>query len=260
MNELIESIVNRKLRKKGKDYQLHENSARSGSDFAYANSITKRIYGVSKNLVELLRSQSIYRRLQRIVMKALREDEINPLGKLRLGNGNSGVFKGFSFNENRSWDGLVRWLPIITYDEAQNTVSFNIPAQSDSSLQSLPKPISKAEVKFYTLSLPFELDEEYALSATKILTLKPNQGQISRVTNLPLSKMDNCLILIFGIVRCHLWESSGNTDFLSGNKDYLVSDIVEVFRIKDGRLIEDKAVSKRPAVPSVMEDQGSDWQ
>lgn len=258
MDEIIKEVVSQKLRKRGTNYNLGENSKLANTDFTYASKISSKIYQYGKKIWPEMTGRPVFNLLTKRVSELVRLDEEHELGQLRIGYGNSSALKDFRWNKKRTFSGIVPWQTEILYNEIQRGVLVKI---LDDKLWSRAKRndrISALCIRYHALKLPFELDDEIDFRYTKELQVFPGKEPPAKETVFQLEKWDNCLIVVTGVVRCHLWQPDGKEDYLSNSQAFMAADILEVFRIRDGKFMND-VVREQTAVQKSTQEGGTEW-
>jgi len=258
MDELIKQVVAKKLRARGKIYKLSENSRLSTQDFGYANKIAGRIYSFVKPLMSRAADRTVYQKILAVVLKLVRSDEVHELGQLRIGYGNILAIKGLQFNARQSWPGFVGWNTEVVCHTADASIDITVPATSTWLFKRYDPRVSKLAVWYEIWKIPFELDEEPARLNTKELFFTPGEKSDARKASFSIAGWDNCLIVVVGAVQSYLWESSGQGDFLTANRSFMASGIIEVFGLREGKLLQDR-VEEKSNCPPPEHDEGVDW-
>lgn len=258
MEEYINNFLARKFRKQGKDYRLSDNSKRSGQDFGYANRMASKIYKYVEGPILGFNDRVIFQRLASLIISMLRKDEQNELGQLRLGNGNVGQAEGFRLLEQKQWRNLFPWFPTIVCDLSDQSVKIQVAPITDWPVDFYEPNVKEVHLKLYVVVLPFETTEPSTCSYSKTIDLIPGEPFEGRLTKLSFKGWENCLLFVFGSVRCALQHKGTSEIFVSSNQKLMASDILKVFRLKDGALLEDRELDK-PTPNIEPQDDGADW-
>lgn len=258
MDEIIKEVVSQKLRKRGANYSLGENSKLANRDFTYASKISSKIYQYGKKMWPEMTGRPVFNLLTKRVSELVRLDEEHELGQLRIGYGNCSALKDFRWNKKRTFSGIVPWQTEVLYNEAQRGVLVKILDDKLWSRARLNDRISALCIRYHALKLPFELDAEIDFLYSKELQVFPGKEPPAKETVFPLKKWDNCLIVVTGVVRCRLWHPDSKEDYLSNNQAFMAADILEVFRIREGKLIKDVVRESAPVHTPIPEG-GTEW-
>lgn len=258
MDEIIKDVVSQKLRKRGAQYSLSENSKLVNVDFTYASKMSSKIYQYGKKTWPKMAGQPVYNRFTQKVVQLVRLDEEHELGHLRIGYGNSSALKDFRWNKNRTFSGLVPWQTEITYNEGQGAILLRILDDKLWSFASLDKRISSLCIRYHAQKVPFELEDEIDFIYSGELQVFPGKEPPAKKTKFQTPDWDNCLIIVTGVVRCRLWHADGKEDYLSNDRSFMAADILEVFRIRDGKLMKDVVRESIP-VQTPIPDGGTKW-
>ncbi|ERJ57819.1 hypothetical protein [Sphingobacterium paucimobilis] len=258
MDEIIKEVVSQKLRKRGADYNLGENSKLANVDFTYASRVSSKIYQYSKKNWREMTSRSVFNRLTKKVSQLVRLDEEHELGQLRIGYGNSSTLKEFRWNKKRTFYGLVPWQTEIRYREDQRDILVKILDDKLWRVASTDKGISSLCIRYHALKVPFELDDEIDFLYSKELHVFPGKEPPAKETEFSVPDWDNCLIVVTGVVRCRVWHAGGKEDYLSNSQAFMAADILEVFRIRNGKLMKDVVRESTPVQKSTQEG-GTEW-
>lgn len=258
MDEIIKEVVSQKLRKRGADYNLSENTIRANVDFTYASRVSSKIYQHGKKIWPEMAGRPVFNRLTEKVSQLVRMDEENELGPLRIGYGNSSTLKDFRWNKKRTFSGLVPWQTEIRYREDQRDISVKILDDKLWSVSSTDQRISSLCIRYHALKVPFELDDEIDFLYSKELQVFPGKEPPAKETKFSVQNWDNCLIIVTGVVRCRLWHADGKEDYLSNSQAFMAADILEVFRIRNGKFMRD-VVRESTSVEKPTQEGGTDW-
>ncbi len=258
MDEIIKDVVSQKLRKRGAQYNLSENSKLVNVDFTYTSQMSSKIYQHGKKIWPEMAGRPVFNRFAKKVGQLVRLDEEHELGQLRIGYGNSSALKDFRWNKKRTFSGLVPWQTEILYDEGQGAVLLKIIDDKLWSFSSLDKRVSSLCVRYHALKVPFELEDEIDFIYSGELQVFPGKEPPAKETMFPTPNWDNCLIIVTGVVRCRLWHANGKDDYLSNSQAFMAADILEVFRIRDGKLMKDVVRESIPMQTPIPEG-GTEW-
>ncbi|WP_164110956.1 MULTISPECIES: hypothetical protein [Sphingobacterium] len=258
MDEIIKEVVSQKLRKHGASYNLSENSKLANVDFTYASKVSSKIYQYGKKIWPEMANRSVFNRLTKNVGELVRLDEKHELGGLRIGFGNSSALKDFRWNKKRTFSRLVPWQTEIQYKEGQRDILVKILKDKLWSVSSTDKRISSLCIRYHALKVPFELDDEIDFLYSKELQVLPGKEPPAKETKFSVPDWDNCLIIVTGVVRCRLWHADGKEDYLSNSQAFMAADILEVFRIRDGKFMKDVVRESTPVQKSTQEG-GTEW-
>lgn len=258
MDDIIKEVVSQKLRKRGAEYNLNENSQLASEDFIYASKISSKIYQYAKRNWPAMVGRPTFNRLVQKIEELVRRDEEHALGQLRIGYGNSATLKDFRWNKKKAFSSLVPWQTQITYNKRKNEVSVKILKNKLWEYPPYNSRISSLSVQYHALKVPCELKDEIAFQYSKELNVVSGKELPAGKTVFPAVGWDNCLIIVTGVVRCRLWENNGKSDFLTSNLSFMGADILEVFRIRDGKLMKDTVHIPEPKQEPIQEE-GTDW-
>lgn len=259
MDDIIKEVVSQKLRKRGTHYNLSENSKLANVDFTYASRMGSKIYQHGKKNWPEMAGRPVFNRLAKKVSELVRLDEEHELGQLRIGYGNSSALKDFRWNRKRTFSGLVPWQTEILYHEKQRAVSVKIIDDKLWSFASLDKRVSSLCIRYHALKVPFELDEEIDFIYSKELQVFPGKEPPAKETEFPIGHWDNSLIIVTGVVRCRLWHPDSTEDYLSNSQAFMAADVLEVFRIRNGKLIKDVIQELKPEQTPIGQEGGTGW-
>lgn len=258
MDELVKKVVSQKLRNRGANYGLSEKSKLANKDFTYASKVSSKIYQHGKRTWPEMAERSVFNRLTKRVSKLVRLDEEHELGQLRLGYGNSSALKDFRWNKKRTFSGIVSWQTEVLYNEEKRDILVKILDDKIWSRAAYNSRIRSLCVHYHVLKIPFELDDEIDFRYTKELQVFPGKEPPAKETTFPIQNWDDCLIIVTGVVRCRLWHPGGKEDYLSNSQAFMAADILEVFRVRDGKLMKDVIRESTPVEKPIPEG-GTDW-
>ncbi len=258
MDDIIKEVVFQMLRKQGADYNLSENSKLVNEDFSYISKISSKIYKYGKKSWPEMAGRPVFNRLAKKVGQLVRLDEEHELGQLRIGYGNSYAIKDFRWNKRRTFSGLVPWQMGIQYHEKRRAVSVKILDDKLWSFASLDNRISSLCIRYHALKVPFELEEGIDFIYSQELQVFPGKEPPAKETDFSVKKWNNCLIIVTGVVRCRLWHPDSKEDYLSNSQAFMAADILEVFRIRDGKLMKDVIRESAPVLKTIPEG-GTKW-
>lgn len=259
MDRAIKELISKKLRKNGKDYNLTPNTKLSAQDFSYANKIASQIYRFSKATLPRGLDREVYQKLLTLVMKIVRADEVHELGQLRIGYGNTSCLKGFQLNPRQSWSGYIPWNTLIVCNLKGGHIEITIPETKRWLSKKYNERVSKLAIKYHLFKIPFQLEDEPATLSTKNLYIQPTEEYDEKKTRLDIGGWDNCLVIVVGTVQSYLWETQGNEDYLSMDKSFMGAQFLEVFCLRDDKLIHDRP--KEKSHPKQMdEEDGAEWE
>lgn len=259
MEDIIKNVISKRIRKRGASYDLNENSKLSSQDFVYANRISSKIYKYSKKCLPTIVNRVDFNRLLKVIYSLVRMDEVHALGHLRLGYGNVSSLKNFRWNKKRSFESMLPWYSPMECAIADKKVKIGLPEIKQWNKQSYDARIRFLCLQFHLIAIPFEPNEAPTYLSSKVLDIAPHVNTSAKSTSFDISNIDNCLIIIMGIARYRLWSTTMDSDFLSYNASYIAADIVAVYRLRDGVLLEDQNYSQS-IVPVSNEEEGTDWE
>lgn len=260
MEELINQFLSRKFRKQGKAFRLAENSKLSGQDFAYANRMASMFYRHAKQIIPNLKDRNTFQRIVKLMLTMLRQDDHNELGELRLGNGNVGKAEGFRLLTERIWEDLYPGLPEITCKTEGSLVEITIMPFVNWPAGFYTPNVRKVHLQFHVILLPFQTDEPSGYLQSKPMVLELGQPVKRASTQMKYEDGENCLLFVVGSISCSIQSATNNDVFLSINRKYRAAEVLKVFRIKNGILLNDQfQEDHKPTPKTEPEDEGTDW-
>lgn len=259
MEHVIRKAVEKKLRKRGKEYRLTENSKMANQDFGYVNKIASKIYRLCKGICPEMLDRGVYQQLIRKVMESVRSDETHELGDLRIGHGPIQSLRHFQLNSKRSWSGYLPFAAKVTCDLEKGQVKIVIPSSSDWLPKKYDPRVSKLSIRFHLLKIPFEWTQEAGVLSTQELLIEPASQTRAKTALLRIDGWDNCALIIVGTVNTYFWEKNDQTrDYITGNKNFFAAEFIEVFGLREGTLIEAPSPAP-PTASNTVQDEGASW-
>jgi len=145
-------------RKKGKDYNLSENSKLAGADFAYSNTLASRIYRQMKIIQDDSAKYESFLRLKKKLYMVIRNDRQHDLGQLKLGYGNINPLKNFRFSPKTSWQTFFMNYPTTNFDAEKEELCISTPPILAREVDTLPERVRKVILKMHIIKV--SIDDE----------------------------------------------------------------------------------------------------
>ncbi|MBD1424257.1 hypothetical protein [Sphingobacterium arenae] len=122
--------------------------------------------------------------------------------------------------------------------------------------------ISRIEIIFHTIVLNLEQPKEKERTVhTKPVFVSPDDKDRSLRTSLQQDLFTDSLILIIGVARYHLFKRAGTEERVSGRALYNATDIMEVFHLRNGKLLRNAPISRHSLPPKEPDlGEGSSWE
>lgn len=260
MDHLINKFISKKLRKKGENYLLSENSKATAHTFGQLSSIASKIYQYLIAVSPRLRDGDVFNRLVALLRQMRNNDQTLSEEEAAIYT-HANMLAGFSLNKRASWDTLLPWRPQFDFD-ADQQVQISLPLQKNWILKSFPVRLSRIEITFHIIAINLEQPKEKeTVVYTKALFVHPHDEDRSLRTTLKPVLFTESLVLVIGVARYHLFGTDGNRNGVSGRSFYNATDIMQAFHIRDGRLLKDAPIARNP-LPPIASDlgEGSSWE
>ena len=260
MDHLINKFISKKLRKKGENYLLSENSKSTAHTFGQLSSIASKIYQYLIAISPRLRDGGVFNGLVALLRQMRNNDQTLSEEEAAIYT-HANMLAGFSLNKRASWDTLLPWRPQFDFD-ADQQVQVSLPLQKNWTLKNFPVRLSRIEITFHIIVINLEQPKEKETTVhTKALFVHPHDKDRSLRTILKPVLFTESLILVIGVARYHLFDTDGTRNSVSGSALYNATDIMQTFHVRDGRLLKDAPIS-RNALPPLAPDlgEGSSWE
>ncbi|UIR56071.1 hypothetical protein LZQ00_17630 [Sphingobacterium sp. SRCM116780] len=248
-------------RKKGKDYNLSENSKLTANDFAYSAKLASSIYKVFKSLQRESCKSDTFSRFKKVVYQTIRNDQEHMLGQLRLGYGSVSPLKGFRFSKKSNWQSFFLNYPTIYFDAQKGEVRIAIPPILIHDFNKFPSRISKIIMKMHCFQVAIDSENTIEFNSSKDLLLQQGDNMPSRSVVFSTKNKADVLLLCVGTLQTWLLSADGQEEFLSYNSSLMTAEIMDALLIRDGQLCsfaEERLDDLKPPILPVTNDE-VDW-
>lgn len=262
MEEFFNKYIAKKFRKRGGVYELSENSKMSSDAFGNSNVFASKIYQQFKKIADKLMKREIYQKLLnqlteiKTQLKIQRADEKENQKQYAEYT----KLRGFRLNASRSWNSLLPWIPQIELKLDADHVCISLPDDKNWELKSFPQRLSRIAITFHVVVVALKDDFPAERFPTETAFMVAHEPTNFRTVSIPVKLSDECLLLVIGCTQYYLRETHGNTDFASGNKAHIAADVLQVFQIRDGVLLPERAVAQGTLKPSAVQQSGAKWE
>lgn len=248
-------------RKKGKDYQLSENSKLTNADFAYSNKLASKIYGLLKIVQKESCETGSYRRFSQAVYAAVRNDREHGLGQLKLGYGSVEPLKKFRIAKKTNWQSFFVNNPTADFDAAKGALRVTIPPISERELNCFPERTTKVVLRMHCIQVSIDDENEVTAVSSKELIMAIKEKMVSRSVYFSVKDKPNVLLLCLVTVRVWLKSTYDKTDFLSNNMKFMTAEIFDALLIRNGQLCQFEDIKQSDIRPPTLpdSDEGEDW-
>lgn len=262
MDGLFDKHILKKLRKKGEDYPLHENSRLTAEQFGVLNKFTSKWYqalkGVNSWLTQYPTYKDLFTRIKEVYtyQQKLTDNEAKQYTYAHR-------LKGLELNQRRSWGALVCWNPIFEWECEGDKVKIKLPADRNWKGQAFPPKFSRLGITFHVLVVNYEDEtESVRLHYTKTISIHPDDEQIKSLrTTVPVQLFPNSLVAIMGTAQYYLFDTEQPQERPSFHNQHHACKLLEVFHVKDGNLLKNRDIpSVISKTPSPETDSGTDWE
>lgn len=249
MDELIEKFVSKKLRKKGDEYQLSANSILSGKGFGKMSKLASRLYQTMKAINPRLIRSEAYQQLVRILV-AIRQGNLSLLEEGKSGYTYAHLLNGFRLNNQKGWDSLLPWSPLLSFDIADKVINVILPTDKKWMFKKFPDQAVQVGVTCYVVVADLEDQDKMPYQvATKTAIFNIFEESEERKVRKALELFPDSLILVLGTAQYYLTDKTGKNSSPSNNKSYYVTDILQTYHVQDGQVLKDYKVSKKIDFP-----------
>ncbi|PRD48833.1 hypothetical protein [Sphingobacterium haloxyli] len=261
MDDLINKFISKKLRKKGQDYQLSENSRVTAQDFGQLSTIASKIYQHLTTLSPRLKAGSTFNELVALLREMRNRDQT-------LSNEavdeytHINILEGFPLNKRASWNTILPWRPQISFDIDRLEVKVTLPQQKNWTLQSYPPRLSRIGMTFHLIVINRTDPKEKAATAhtTMVFENPPKEGK-SLTTAMRPDLFKDSLIIVIGKAQYYLFNMQATKDGPSEHNRYNATDIMATFHVRNGTLLKNKPVAHKPfPLPRFDPSSGSEWE
>lgn len=249
-------------RKKGKDYNLSDNSKLTSIDFSYSRKLASRIYSILKILENEPRQTDTFSRFANQVYQAVRNDQLHELGQLKLGYGSVESLRNFRFSKKNSWQSFFRNYPTADFQSDKGEVCLTMPPTYAREFHLFPERASKVIVRMHCIQISIDNENRLEHCSSKELIITNDEDRDSRSIRFSIKDKPNVLLLCLASVRVWLVSAQGEDEFLSNNKVYMTAEIFDALLIRDGQLchfVEQKLPDITPPMSSDSDDE-LDWE
>lgn len=257
MEELFNKYIAKKFRKRGDEYHLSEDSKRSSGTFGHSNKLASKIYQQFKIIADKLMKREIYQKLlnQLTEIKTQSTDETENKEQYATYT----KLRGFRLNTSRSWNSLLPWIPQIELKLHVGHICIALPDDKNWKLKSFPERLSRIAIKFHVIVVSLTDGLHTECFPTDTAFMVPHKPTKFHTVDIAVELPDECVLLVIGCTQYYLWETDENTDFASGNKTHIAADVLQVFQIRDGLLLPEKAIEQSMPKSSVVPEGGAKW-
>lgn len=260
MDELINRFISKKLRKKGQDYALSENSRATAQDFGQLSTIASKIYRYLAAISPRLKAGSTFNELVALLRfmrnrdRTLNDEEASSFT-------NVNVLQGFSLNKRAPWSTVLPWRPQFSFDVERREVKITLPQNKNWTLQRFPERLSRIGITFHVIvidgSNPAEKGD--TTHTTTVFVHPGEEGKSLNTTMRPTLFADS-LIIVIGKVQYYLFNAQETKEGPSEHNRYNATDIMATFHVRNSKLLKDNPVDCNPLPsPSFDPDSGSEW-
>jgi hypothetical protein len=248
-------------RKKGKDYQLSENSKLTNVDFAYSNKLASKIYRRLKILQKGSCDPDSFMRLSQVVYQAVRNDQEHELGQLQLGYGSVEPLKEFRISKKTSWQTFFMNYPTAYFEEEKGELCLAIPSISARELNHFPERTNKVVLNMHCIQVSIGDENLVTVVSSKELIITNKEDVHARSVYFPIKDKSNVVLLCVVTVRIWLMSTDDKTNFLSDNTKFMTAEIFDALLIRNGQLCQFEEMKqsdiKPPELPD--SDERMDW-
>ncbi|MEJ5146205.1 MULTISPECIES: hypothetical protein [Sphingobacterium] len=248
-------------RKKGKDYNLSENSKLAGADFAYSNTLASRIYKQMKIIQDDSAKYESFLRLKKKLYMVIRNDRQHDLGQLKLGYGNINPLKNFRFSPKTSWQTFFMNYPTTNFDAEKEELCISTPPILARELDTLPERVRKVILKMHIIKVSIDDENTVDISSSKELVIVKGDDVESRSVIFSIKDKPNVLLLCVATVRMWLLSTDRKEEFLTLNTKYMTAEIFDAILIRNGQICKFEEETNKESRPSEFPDSDEelDW-
>ncbi|WP_146113732.1 hypothetical protein [Sphingobacterium gobiense] len=261
MDELINRFISKKLRKKGQDYQLSENSRVTAQDFGRLSTIASKIYQYLVAISPRLKAGSAFNELVALLREMRNGDQTLSQEEAKSVT-NINVLEGFSLNKRASWATVLPWHPQFSFDMVRQEIKVTLPENKSWTLQSFPERLSRIGITFHLIVInQTDPKEKGATAHTTMVFENPTKEGKSLTTAMRPDLFTDSLIIVIGKVQYYLFNTQATKDGPSEHNRYNATDIMATFHVRNGTLLKNRHVAQKPfPLPRFDPSGGSEWE
>lgn len=248
-------------RKKGKDYNLSENSKLAGVDFAYSNTVASRIYKQMKIIQDDSAKYDAFLRLKKKLYMAVRNDCEHDLGQLKLGYGNIKPLNNFRFSKKTNWQTFFMNYPTANFDVEKGELCISTPPILARELDTLPERVRKVILKMHIIKVAIDDENTVDVSSSKELVIVKGDDVESRSVIFSIKNRPNVLLLCVATVRMWFLSTDHKEEFLTLNTKYMTAEIFDAILIRNGQICKFEEETNKESHPPEFPDSDEelDW-